>query len=533
MRGQRSVGRRCFLLGAAACTVASVSGCGGDSTDPNGEEDAGDRSAHRSVPPTTRHSARLTGDPFTLGVASGDPQADRVILWTRLAPAPLEPGLAGMPDAPVDVIWQVATDDRFRRLVAQGTTAAEPATAHSVHVDATGLEPTTDYTYRFVVGDWTSPVGRTRTTAPPGQPLERLGLAVVACQHFGSGYYAAYRHLQDEDLDLVVHLGDYIYEAGGGLPERPVAPDHVPSTLDDYRRRHASYRLDPDLQAAHARFPFMCVWDDHEVVNNYAGDTALAESPPAAVRQLRTAAYQAYWEHLPLRLGPPDGPALRVYRAVTFGDLARIYLLDGRQYADPPPCRDTSGNDFGDCPERLDAGRRYLGDAQDSWFASELAEGGVAWNVVGNPTVMAGINMGPTTRPGYYLETWDGYPAARRRILEQLGAEEVVNPVVLSGDWHAGMVNHLHVDPSDRSTPMVAPELVVPAVSSPVYDAPREQNPQIRHLLLRHGYLTVRLERERLVGVFRVLDDVRRPESGIATESRWRVSSGDPTPHPL
>jgi len=522
--GTPRIGRREVLAGGAASLATGVVagigavGCNGP----------GDGDALRSGVPTTLHTARLAGDPFALGVASGDPLPDRVVLWTRLAPAPLTGGRGGMPDDRVDVIWQVATDERFTRVVAEGTTTAEPAYAHAVHVDAAGLEPSRTYLYRFTVGEWTSPIGRTRTAPDTSAALRRLRLGIVCCQNFGAGRYAAYRHLLREDLDLVVHLGDYIYELPLGLAERPVLPAAVPAGLDDYRLRHASYRSDPDLRAAHARYPFTCMWDDHEVIDNYAGDTEPDPTATAAsVLARRAAAYRAYWEHLPLRLAPPDGPDATLYRALTFGDLVRLYLLDERQYAAEPPCRDTSANDLGNCPGR-DDDREYLGEAQDRWLDGALVGGRATWKLVGNPTVLAGVNLGDGATARYYLDTWDGYPAARRRFVGHLADDRVANPVVLTGDWHAGMVNDVHLDPEDHGTEVVATELVTPAISSTVYEAPRGPNPQIRHQVLRNGYLVLEIERERLAARFRVLDDVMRADSGLATDSTWLLTPGVP-----
>ncbi|MGH9211571.1 MAG: alkaline phosphatase D family protein [Acidimicrobiales bacterium] len=531
MAGPLPFTRRRLLVGGAATAataftaVGGLASCGGSSDESGGDASPG---AAGSGVPTTRHAARLRADPFTLGVASGDPLADRVVLWTRLAPMPLAGGLAGMPDDPVDVVWQVATDQRFSRVVIEGVAVADPANVHAVHVDADGLDPLGDYFYRFTVGEWRSPVGHTRTAAEPGSRLEQLRLAVLCCQLFGTGYYAAYRHLLDEDLDVVVHLGDYVYEQPIGNPDRPVVPETVPVSLDDYRLRYASYRVDANLQTAHARYPFLCMWDDHEVVNNYAADTEPGDSDTTtSMRARRAAAYRAYWEHLPLRLSPPDGPDVTLYRSATFGDLAQLYLLDERQYADEPPCRDSSVSDLGNCPAR-GSERQYLGDDQDRWLATALGESRARWNLVGNPTVVAGVNMGSASNPTYYLETWDGYPAARRRFLDRLADDDVANPVVLTGDWHEGMVNDVHLDPEDPGTAVVATELMAPAVSSPLYDAPGTANPHIRHQVLRHGYLTVQVEPERLTARFRVLDDVGQADAAITTDSTWEISDGNP-----
>ena len=517
------VTRRGFLVGVAATAAVAAAGCsGGDDDDKRSGGDQG------LGPTTTRHAARLSGDPFQLGVASGDPLADRVILWTRLTPTPLTPGLAGMPDDKVDVIWQVATDERFGKVVTQGVATADPADAHAVHVDADGLHPASDYFYRFTVGEWTSPVGRTRTAAAPGEPLDKLALGIVTCQFFGGGRYGAYRNLLDEDVDLVVHLGDYIYELPIARTDQKVLPEAIPVTLEDYRLRYASYRSDTDLQAAHARYPFMCMWDDHEVQNNYAGDHLQSPDVPAEeVRQLKAAAYRAYWEHLPLRLSRPDGPEMTLYRDATFGDLARLYLLDERQYADEPPCRDEVASDFGDCAARLGGDRAYLGDEQEAWFTEASGAGGVAWNLIGNPTAIAGINSGTAAKPQYYLENWNGYPGARRRFLQGLSGDDVANPVMLTGDWHAGMVADVHLDPEDLDTPVVAVELMTPAISSMIDALPREANPQIHHAVDRHGYTTLHIEPERLTATFRVLDDVSKADTGITTDSTWQITAGE------
>jgi alkaline phosphatase D len=507
-------------------------GCSGsDDGDGNGDRREGDGATEGPGDTTVRHTARLSGDPFTLGVASGDPLPDSVILWTRLAPQPLVPVTGGMPDDRVDVVWQVATDEAFRRIAAQGVATAQPADAHAVHVDPGGLDPATDYHYRFTVGEWTSPVGRTRTAPESGAELDRLTLAIANCQMFDTGAYSAYRHLLDEELDMVVHLGDYIYELDFGVPERPVAPAGIPVTLDDYRLRYASYRVDPDLQAAHARYPFLCMWDDHEVANNYAADTLPAPEVTAeAVRAQRAAAYRAYWEHLPVRLAAPDGPDVTLYRDATFGGLARLYLLDERQYADEPPCRDTSNLDFGNCDDRTTGDRQYLGADQEAWLSDRLDEGGVTWNLIGNPMVVAGIDAGDATGEKYYLETWDGYPPARRRFLERLAADDVTNPVVLTGDYHAGMVNDVRLDPEADDAPVVATELMSPPLTSVLFDADiRARNPHVQHFLGRHGYLKVTVEPDQLTADFRVLDDVTDPASGIATESSWRIDAGSPS----
>jgi alkaline phosphatase D len=523
--------RRQFLVGAAAAAVGVAAGCG---------DDGGSAGPATSGPPTTGpgpsttvHTARLSGDPFTLGVASGDPLPDSVILWTRLAPEPVAlDGAGGMPDDPVDVIWEVATDDRFASIVAGGVFTAEPGHAHSVHADAGGLDPATDYHYRFRVGEFTSPVGRTRTL-PDGSP-GRFGLAVANCQWFEAGYYGAYRHMLDEDIDLVLHLGDYIYEYAGqpGGPGRTTFPANQLATIADYRLRYASYRLDEDLRAAHARFPFALTWDDHEVANNYAGDTLPDGRPADEVRELKASAYQAWWEHLPSRIDPPDGPDVVIRQAITIGDLARIYLLDERQTSDVPPCRDTAGGDFGDCADRTGVDRSLLGSEQEAWFADESSAGGVTWNVLGNPGLLGGVDGGSeATGPAYYLDTWDGFPQAQERLIGQLA--RIDNPVVLTGDYHQGMVLDVRERPFDQTSALVAPEFMAPPISSVLFGADvSARTPQLRQQFNDHGYLTVAIEPERLTATFRVIDDVGDPATGVSTAATWTVTPGDPNAQP-
>lgn len=508
--------RRGFLVGAGASLVLAA--CSGD--------DGGAASTTTTPTSTSLHTARLPSDPFTLGVASGDPAPDSVVLWTRLAPRPLAAdGLGGMPSDPVDVRWQVATDERFGSILAEGVETAVPDHAHAVHAVAGGLEPATTYHYRFTVGDFTSRPGVTRTLPAAGAAVDRFSLAVVNCQWFETGTYAAYRHLQDEELDLVLHLGDYIYEYAA-FGDRRSAPAHEARTLSDYRVRYASYQRDVDLQGAHAAFPFVLTWDDHEVTDNYLGDTVPADLPPDEVLARRAQAYQAWWESLPTRLPPPDGPDLDVYRSLDVGDLARVEVLDERQYADVAPCRDQAQADFGDCPARTGEDRDRLGDAQARWFADTAGQGGVTWNLVGNPVVLAGIDAGHG-RSAYWLDTWDGYPDAQRRFIAALA--EIDNPVVLTGDYHAGMVLDVRTEPFDQSSDLVATELMAPPISSTLFaDDVSERTPQLRQQLNGHGYLTVVAEPDVLTATFRVLDDVLDPRTAIRSAARWQLSPGDP-----
>ncbi|MBD2018750.1 alkaline phosphatase D family protein, partial [Leptolyngbya sp. FACHB-36] len=307
----RRTGRRAVLLGAGAFIGAGLG---------------------YALINRTRSSQTL----FSLGVASGEPLPDGVVLWTRLAPEPLNGG--GMPPQPMSVQWQVAVDEQMRRVVQRGTTIAVPELAHSVHVEVNGLEPARWYWYRFQAGDQQSSIGRTRTAPALTSHVDRLRFAFASCQHYEHGYYAAYRDMAAADLDFVVHLGDYIYEGAATTGESRQHNGSDLVTLEQYRDRYALYKTDPDLQAAHAAFPWIVTWDDHEVAGNYANLTANGQSQQAFL-QRRASAYQAYYEHMPLRRSSrPQGANLQLYRRFSFGDLAEFNVLDTRQYRSKQPC---------------------------------------------------------------------------------------------------------------------------------------------------------------------------------------------------
>lgn len=525
--------RRRFLVGAAATTAAITVGCSSDGDAGGASTTTATTAGVPVTAPEPEHVPELAADPFTLGVASGDPTTTAVILWTRLAPDhTADDGAGGMPAEDADVIWEVALDDDFADLVAAGVFTTTAAHAHSAHVDATDLAPGTEYRYRFRYADWTSPVGRTRTL-PDGSP-DRFGIGVVNCQMYEAGHYAAYRHLLDEEIDLVLHLGDYVYEYPFNiLPDRPVLPDRYLETVEDFRLRYAVYKADADLQAAHQRFPFVVTWDDHEVANNYMGDLLPDDDPTAAEPKgvaRKAAAYQAWWEHLPTRTPAPDSSELAIYQAVTAGDLFRLHVLDQRQYSDLPPCRDSSqaATDYGDCDARTAEDRTRLGDEQEGWLERSLAEGGVTWNLLGNPVVLAGVDGG-TDEAAYYLDTWDGFPQARTRLIEQLAA--VDNPVVLTGDYHAGMVLDVRATPFDQDTDLVAPEFMAPPVSSPLFSADvSARTPQLREQINAHGYLTVEVTPDALTATFRCLDDVAEADTSVETRATWTVDAGNPEP---
>jgi alkaline phosphatase D len=478
-------------------------------------------------------------DPFTLGVASGDPTSGGVVLWTRLAPRPLEAD-GGMPDRHVAVRWWVAEDERMRRVVRHGTALAVPELAHSVHVEVEGLRPGRDYYYRFASGGEESAVARTRTTPPRGLHLQRLRFAFCTCQSWSDGYYNALARMAEEDLDLVLHLGDYIYEgvaANGGVRAVALPPllQGEATTLARYRAIHALYKTDLDLQRVHARFPFVVTWDDHEVENDYTGLISENDDPVSYFRRRRAAAYQAFYEHLPLRRRfLQDG---RLHRRLQYGDLATFHVLDGRQYRSDQPCGD---GETERCDAALDPVKTMLGRRQESWLGRGLAASRTKWNVLAQQVLMAELNHqrspGQTTKV-FWNDGWDGYPLARQRLLRQLRTAQVANPVVITGDWHSTFVNDVLHDFDRPGSRVLATEFVTPAITSngdgpvygPYYGPFIPYNPHIRFFEGdRKGYFRVDLNHRRWATDLRFVERVGAPGAAVETHRSWVVEAGRP-----
>jgi alkaline phosphatase D len=472
----------------------------------------------------------LPDNPFTLGVASGDPFATSVILWTRLAPAPLDGG--GMPDAPAPVRWEVATDDSFSEVVASGTAVAASDHAHSVHVDATGLEPETAYAYRFAIGDYTSPVGRTRTTpeadAAPGSGTLRF--AFGSCQDWQNGYYTAYPHLVDDKPELMVWLGDFIYEGGPGDGVRQHNSPKI-TELAAYRNRYALYTGDENLQAARAACPWIVLWDDHEVENNYAGDNSETTDDTAAFRERRAQAYQAWWEHQPVRLPAPTGPDYQIYRTLQWGSLATFYVLDERQYRTDQPCGHSQ--DLGATCDLRDEGKgTILGADQFDWFEEEFNASTTTWNVVANEVILTKM---PLAGSIFNMDQWDGYPTDQQRMVELFASRPESNPLVITGDIHAYGAADVKLDYAPES-PAVGSEFVGGSVTS---DFPAELAglaqqaiealDQVKFVdVERHGYALVELNADKARCDFRVADTINEPTSGISTSASFEVLAGAP-----
>ena len=481
-----------------------------------------------SIPARSLRAAEITfeSDPFTLGVASGYPEPAAVVLWTRLAPEPLAPG-GGLPREPIRVEWELAADDAFRRIVRNGQTYATGDWAHSVHVEATGLEPGRDYWYRFASGGVRSPSGHARTA--PVDRASRLKLAVASCQHYESGHYGAYSAMAGDDLDLVLHVGDYIYENRG--TSRVRAHD-MPEchTLDDYRMRFALYKSDPLLQAAHASCPWMLTWDDHEVDNDYAAEHSELDDPAPLFLMRRAAAYQAYYEHQPLpRRMVPFGAHQRLHSRAAFGDLAAIHLLDGRQYRSPQAC---GAGTVEPCEALYARERTMLGEQQERWLADGLAASAARFNLLAQQTVFAHADQRSGPGIGYWSDGWSGYPAARQRLIDGLIERRVANPIVLSGDVHAFLVNDVHARPGDLDSPIAATELVTTSISSAgppqaALDGWRAENANIHFARSDvRGYTRVTVAHDGLRAELVAVEDVGRADSGAYVLAAFEVPAG-------
>ena len=478
-------------------------------------------------------SVRFASHPFTLGVASGYPAADGVALWTRLAPSPLDGG--GMAPEAVRVAWEVAEDEAFRRIVRKGSELAVPQNAHAVHAEVDGLLPAREYFYRFMAGNEVSAVGRTRT-APEAGKGDRLRLALGSCQQYEQGYFVAHRHLAAEGADLVVFVGDYIYESSWGREHVRKHHQPEPKTLAQYRDRYALYKSDADLQKSHAAAPWIVTWDDHEVDNDYADDRSQDLDPDFLAR--RAAAYQAFYEHMPLRRSVLlAGGGMRIYGALDWGGLARFHILDDRQYrshqACPPPGRGGSTIVGAACSERLDPKLTLLGAAQEQWLDASLARSKAAWNVIVQQTLF--VPAGRRTKDGlvHWTDSWDGYPAARERLLRSIAERRPANPVIVGGDVHAAIVAQVHGEPANPASPVVAAEVVTTSITSQGFAAMiggmKRENAHIEYADSdRRGYVMLELEASKGAARHRAGDTVKRADAGIATAATFALESGRP-----
>lgn len=500
------------------------------------------------LPRSAWSQPRWGGNPFGLGVASGSPAHDSVVLWTRLA----APEPAAVPRETVTLRWEVAHDERFARIARHGQVQALPEFAHAVHAEVGGLQPDRWYFYRFMSAEAVSPVGRTRTLPAPGAAVARLRLAYASCQRWEHGHYSAWRHMRADNPDLVLFLGDYIYEyPGASHAVRPVSGAWV-LTLADYRQRYALYKSDADLQAMHAACPWLVTWDDHEVQNDYtdlqAGHSGpLDISSPPDFPARRAAAYQAFYEHMPLRAsvltravaGLAHGAEMRIHQHLSFGRLASMYLLDGRQYRDPQVCtRDGKAGaslvDPARCPAWADPQRSYLGRAQEQWLEAALARPAGQWNVIGQQTLFGLRDARPGPGQSLWNDGWDGYAAARTRLTTALQRQAVANPVLLGGDVHENWVGHVLADYADPASARLGVEFCGTSISSRAGAAERvaerlAENPHFVFADARHrGYGVAEFTPRQLTTTLRVVDDATRSDAGVRTLARFAVPAGRP-----
>ncbi|HET9160881.1 MAG TPA: alkaline phosphatase D family protein [Caulobacteraceae bacterium] len=483
------------------------------------------------------------GDPFALGVASGDPAPDGFVLWTRISKDPLAADGRGGMHGPVQVKYLVAEDQAMRKVVRRGTAAANSTFAHSVHVEIAGLQSGRDYFYRFEALGAQSPVGRARTAPARGAKVERLTLAFASCAHYEVGFFSAYRHIAEEHPDVVFFLGDYIYEysyTGARGADLPRHHDYKPDlmTLAQYRNRYALHKLDPDLRQLHEAATQIATWDDHEVENDYSGGSSQDIKQSAqAFEKRRRAAYQAFWEHMPLRRRKQPHPTdMRIYDRYRFGDLAEITLPDERQYRTPQPCP-TAGSRRGHvapltCPDLEANDRTMLGFPQERWLYDGFRKPHGKWNIVAQQLLVAPLDQETTdNQPGRFTEGWSGYGANRRRMIAAMDQAKLRNAVFFGGDMHCFMVTDLKADDRDQTSKIVATEFVGTSITS---DGPGAalarsipQNPQVKLFETRYrGYMTAEVTPRKVDVNLRAISDRTKRDATVSTYKHYVVEDG-------
>ncbi|MEQ8736768.1 MAG: alkaline phosphatase D family protein [Rhodospirillaceae bacterium] len=487
--------------------------------------------------PTAR--AQSSAYHFTLGVASGCPRPNSVVLWTRLAPKPLQGG--GMPAGLTQVRYRLCSDAAMRRTVQDGYVPTSDAKGHAVHVLAQGLEPGREYWYQFYFGQDESPVGRTRTADPKAKTSN---MAVATCQHWETGYFAAYRDLAEWAPDCVVHVGDYIYEGGmnslgkttqeirGRILNMEIVRQHDGPeivSLWDYRNRYGLYKSDPHLQAAHAASPWIVAMDDHEIDNNWAAD--IPQDPdkqtPDEFTVRKRAALQAYWEHMPLEM-PPTMNGLQMYGAFRFGPM-HVNLLDTRQFRSDQACDPEVFPGDDRCDDAFGPERTMTGPQQEAWLMEQLRTSDAKHNVLASQTWFGPVQYTTEGRSRYNMDQWDGYPAQRQRIIDALVAHDVSNPVVVSGDWHSAVAMKVHQNPDDMRTPVVAHNFAATSISSncpwaaDMYDS-RDANPHMMYLDGdQRGYLRCSADQNDFTAVFRTVANPWDANSQVGTDQEIRT----------
>ena len=530
MTGHPKLDRRKFLLGASSLVLFAGLGRGG----------------------RLWAAPKFDADPFSLGVASGDPWPDGFVIWTRLAPEPLaEHG--GMPMLTVPVRWEVAEDAKFARIVRSGEGLARPELGHSVHVEVEGLKPARPYWYRFrVEGSDASPVGVARPAPAANDLPGRVRIAVAGCQAYPQGWYDAYRHLSREpDLDVLFHYGDYIYESGpapGKYPLIDAAGRHVERlhagnelySLDDYRRRYAQYKSDEDLKAAHAVVPFVMSFDDHEVDNDWSGEWDQGRTPPEVFALRKFVAMQAWYENLPVRKAQfprPDGGA-RYFRRLDYGKLLRMHVLDTRSHRDNQRCLDPKSPK---CIYQPGKGSSILGAAQEAWLDDGLRSD-ARWNLIAQQVFMMPLKAREAggKEQLFFPDKWDGYPGSRERLVRSITEKKLNNVVIASGDAHINAIGAVPLRDDEPDGPMAATEFMATSISSNgdgAIDSPNatrflnERNPYLKLCDNLRGYHTYDITPSEWRTDVKAMDQVQRKGGTLTTRARFIVTPDKPQLH--
>jgi alkaline phosphatase D len=487
---------------------------------------------------------KLSKNPFTLGVASGSATHDAVVLWTRL----YDQGVfsSNIPNEIIPVKWEISKDEAFAQVVQSGVSQATPDLAHSVHVELSGLPSNQWFFYRFQVGEFTSATGKTRTFAAHNAPADKLKIAFASCQHYELGYFNAYPHVVAEKPDVLLFLGDYIYEYAPGKKGVRTVEGSWCLTLADYRKRYATYKQEKELQEVHACCPWLVTWDDHEVQNDYAGTQEGSMGPSTNFLKRRAAAYQAYYEHMPLKAsvltegiaGLDKGAEMRIYDNYKFGSLLSLSMLDTRQYRSPQACTPNGKTGSGvldpkSCELLSDQSRSMLGLQQEQWLEKQLQDGkDHAWNLIGQSTLFGQILLSYADGPKIWNDGWDGYPVTRSRITQQLVKHKVPNPVILGGDVHESWVGYVKEDYGSPASKAVGVEFCGASISS--YEGRNTSVRQKRnpHFVfsegLRMGYTVMEFNKNELNVAIRAVKDHRQKTSEIETLAKFRVPAGAP-----
>ena len=476
-------------------------------------------------------------NPFSLGVASGDPDHEGMVLWTRLAPEPLELD-GGMPlAASVEVKWEIASDQEMKSIIKSDTEVASPELGHTIHIEVEGLKPDRWYWYRFHCGGYTSPVGRTRTMPLPDSMPEKLRFVATSCQHYEQGLYTAYEQMIADDVDLVFHLGDYIYEYAGNTKRIRTHIGPEIENVAQYRQRYSQYRTDPLLQKMHAQCPWILTWDDHEFDNNCAGDISEQKNvDKVKFLQRRAAAYQVYYEMMPLRKScVPNGPHMQLYRQSAYGRLADFLVLDTRQFRTDQP------NGDGNKPlndQALNPNNTLLGKDQKAWMYKSLAKSDATWNVLAQQVMMGMVNREHNTEKEarYSMDQWPGYAAEKMDIMRYLSNRKISNPVVLTGDIHSNWVNELRIDDFKAETPLVATEFVATSLSSggnggeaiKSAESYKSKNACVKFYNAQRGYILCEVTPKQWVSHYKTVDQVMKPGGKTSTKASFAVNAGNP-----